>query len=165
MSGKSPSNSFWKKSCNSGIFRFGHRLLGWKRSRERPRYLGHRRKGRIVKNLANWILRKAHVFGLVAAIGLFSSQAAQAQYGTSFYYSNPRTGFSYSQNVGVGNHSAFGGFSATTNGRNYSAGSGYYGHSHYQHQHFSSPQNTYSYRSNYGPGYSNGRTYYDSRCR
>ena len=115
--------------------------------------------------MKNRIARKSLALGLVAAIALCCTQSAQAQYGTSFYYSNPRTGFSYSQNVGVGNHSAYGGFSAVTNGRAYSAGSGYYGHNHYQHQYYGSPQQSYGYRSNYGPGYTYGRTSYGSRCR
>ena len=41
---------------------------------------------------------------------------ACAQYSTSFFYRNPRTGFTYSQQVGVGNGSAFSGFSYS-NGR------------------------------------------------
>jgi len=80
-----------------------------------------------------WIARKSLAVGLMAAIAICCTQTARAQQGSSFYYANPRTGFSYSQNVGVGNHSAYGGFSSTSNGRGYSAGSDYCGHNHYQH--------------------------------
>lgn len=66
------------------------------------------------------------------AMGLFAALAtnggtASAQYGSSFYYHNPRTGFTYSQGVGMGRHSAYGGFSVQT--RNFSGGaySGYRG--------------------------------------
>ncbi len=97
---------------------------------------------------------------MFAGAMICGSSLSHAQYGTSFYYSNPRTGFSYSQNVGTGTQSAYGGFSYSRNGRSASAGSGYYGNNYYQHQYRSTPSYQYGYQSQYGRGYYQGGSSY-----
>jgi len=89
---------------------------------------------------------------IVLAAVTLAAEPAWAQYGTSFYYYNPRTGRSYSQQVYVGHGAAYGGFSYSRPGRTYSAGSGYRGRTYYGHQFYASPDRVYGYRGYYGRG-------------
>lgn len=115
-----------------------------------------------MKRQWHWKSRRTVRMTSLVLFCAFGAQVAQAQYGTSFYYHNPKTGRTYAQNVGVGNHSAYGGFYSSNNGRSYSAGSGYYGNHYYQHQNHYSPQRFYSHHQNYGRGYHYGRSSYGS---
>lgn len=63
----------------------------------------------------------------VAAIGLWSAGAgsADAQYGSSFYYENPRTGFSYSHDHYVGRGQYYQSFGYRSPSGGYSSRYGY----------------------------------------
>lgn len=92
----------------------------------------------------------AFVFFAVWAFLAAAPAAARAQTGTSFYYYNPRTGMSYSQAVGVGPGSAYGGFTYSRGGRTYSAGSGYRGRRYYSGMSYANPNFGYGQRTWFG---------------
>lgn len=114
---------------------------------------------RVLKSIGKMGLAVVAAFTL----GIYTAEIAQAQYETSFSYSNPRTGFSYSQNVGSGYGSGYGGFSTARGNRSYTAGSGYYGQNYYQQQGFSSPNHNNNYQSRFGRGYYQGGSSYRRR--
>ena len=85
---------------------------------------------------------------------------ACAQYSTSFFYRNPRTGFTYSQQVGVGNGSAYSGFNYSNGRQSISSSSGYNGRNFYNGNTYSNRNYTYSQGAAYGPGHYYGGSYY-----
>ncbi len=114
--------------------------------------LGHRQLRRLLSGLC-----------LATSAWCLAASPAHAQYSTSFYYRNPRTGFAYSQNVGVGTGSAYGGFTYSQGGRTYSAGSGYNGHNYYNGIGYANRNFAYSQGAVYGPSYYQGGTFYARR--
>jgi hypothetical protein len=109
------------------------------------------------------LLRTRLLGGFVAVAALFSLGAspAHAQYTTSFYYRNPRTGVSYSQNVGNG--WTYGGFTYRSGGRTYSFASGYYGRNYYSGIGYADRNFAYAQGATYGQGYYQGGVFYARR--
>lgn len=89
-----------------------------------------------------------------------NSSTAYAQYATNFFYRNPNTGFTYSQQVGVGRDSAYGGFSYSNGRQSFSAGSGYNGRNYFNGTSYSNRDYIYSQGAAYVPGYNYGSSFF-----
>ncbi|HQU45661.1 MAG TPA: hypothetical protein PK867_22800 [Pirellulales bacterium] len=98
-------------------------------------------------------LRQALLLAAFVGLGLRASPV-HAQYGSTFSYFNPRTGFGYSQSWGLGRNSYAGGFSVRTRNFGYSTYGGYAPGRTFSSSTYANPRYLYSH------GYSQGRGYY-----
>ncbi len=103
------------------------------------------------------------IIGVVAVLGTMPfERKASAQYSSSLYFTIHAPVLPILSNWAWGNHSAYAGLGYSQNGRSYSAGSGYMGHAHYQHQTYHIPSYAYGYTSGYASGY---KSRHSSGCR